>query len=409
MALTEEQIEHLADKYLVGLYQQMEKDVIQDVARRVRKTDRLTETAEIMARNMHEQGFSTSQIFAEVMKTLRADPDYIMMVAENTREYKAMVAEEIANTVAEAVAAGDELVAEAGTMAYNSDLSMWEQAGQDLTKPNQLDQIVGSFQRDMSGQLRNLTRTTGFKGTLLGTTGVEQAYQRALDTALLEVSTGTFSFDEACNRVVKEMARSGLRSIDYASGRSYQLDTAARMCVRTSTSQMAGRITEANCKSSGCDLVIVSQHEGARPSHVDVERKVFSMSGTSKEYPAFEDRLPCEGGEGAGYGDAGGICGINCRHSFYPFWEGISAIPEPLPVREPVEVDGKSYDYYEATQHQRSMEREIRALKREAYATTSDEDRRALDRKISAKTADYHRFSAAVDIRPKDNRLRVVA
>ena len=62
MALTEEQIEHLADKYLVGLYQQMEKDVIQDVARRVRKTDRLTETAEIMARNMHEQGFSTSQI-----------------------------------------------------------------------------------------------------------------------------------------------------------------------------------------------------------------------------------------------------------------------------------------------------------------------------------------------------------
>ena len=74
-----------------------------------------------------------------------------------------------------------------------------------------------------------------------------------------------------------------------------------------------------------------------------------------------------------------------------------------------MEVDGKSYDYYEATQHQRSMEREIRALKREAYATTSEEDRRALDRKISAKTADYHRFSAAVDIRPKDNRLRVVA
>ena len=56
MALTDEQIEKLADKYLVGLYQNMEKDVLQDIARRVRKTGRLTETAEIMARNMHEQG-----------------------------------------------------------------------------------------------------------------------------------------------------------------------------------------------------------------------------------------------------------------------------------------------------------------------------------------------------------------
>ena len=64
--------------------------------------------------------------------------------------------------------------------------------------------------------------------------------------------------------------------------------------------QMAGRITEANCKSSGVDLVIVSQHEGARPEHADVENKVFSMSGHSRKYPYFKDPLPCDGGEGAG-------------------------------------------------------------------------------------------------------------
>ena len=45
MALTDAQIEALADDYLVGLFQTMEKDVIHDVARRVRKTGRLTETA----------------------------------------------------------------------------------------------------------------------------------------------------------------------------------------------------------------------------------------------------------------------------------------------------------------------------------------------------------------------------
>lgn len=407
--LTEEQVEQLVDKYLIGIYQNMEKDVIQDIARRVRKTERLTETAELMAKSMAEQGFSTDQILAEVMRTLRADPEYRALVAENTRAYKQMVTDEIKATVAEAKAAGNKLVAEAGQMAYNNDLSMWEQAGQTLPPSSQLSQIVGSFQRDLNGQLRNLTRTMGFKGTQLGTTGVLQAYQKTLDTALIETATGTFSFDEACNRAVKQLAQSGLRTIDYASGRSYQLDSAVRMNVRTSMNQMAGRITESNARRTGVDLVIVSQHEGARPSHADVENKIFSLSGASRNYPAFSDPLPVEGGEGAGYGTAGGICGVYCRHSFFPFWEGISEIPAKKQEPAPVNVGGKIYDYYQATQKQRSMERDIRALKREAYASQDPEEKKEIRRKISAKTTQYRQFSAAVDIRPKENRLRVVS
>ena len=294
-------------------------------------------------------------------------------------------------------------------MAYNNDLSMWDQAGQTLPPSSQLTQIVSTFQKDLNGQLRNLTKTTGFKGTQLGTTGVLQAYHKTLDTALIETATGSFSFDEACNRAVMQLAQSGLRTIDYASGRSYQLDTAARMSVRTSMNQMAGKVTESNAKASGCDLVIVSQHEGAREEHAEVENQVFSLSGKSDVYPAFSDPLPCDGGNGAGYGEANGICGVNCRHTFFPYWEGISEIPGTKTEPDPVDVDGKTYTYYEATQKQRSMEREIRALKREAYATTSSDEKKELQRKAAAKTKDYRRFSAAVDIRPKENRLRVVS
>jgi hypothetical protein len=53
-ALSEEQIEILADKYIIGLYQQMEDEVIADIARRVKATGRYTETAEIMAKDMIE-------------------------------------------------------------------------------------------------------------------------------------------------------------------------------------------------------------------------------------------------------------------------------------------------------------------------------------------------------------------
>ena len=74
-----------------------------------------------------------------------------------------------------------------------------------------------------------------------------------------------------------------------------------------------------------------------------------------------------------------------------------------------MEVNGKEYDYYKATQEQRSMEREIRALKREKYVADTKEAAQEIQRKISAKTTEYHNFSDAVGIRAKDNRLRVVA
>ena len=45
--LTEKQIEVLGDK-LTPLYQKLEQEIIADIARRVKKTGRYTETAELM-------------------------------------------------------------------------------------------------------------------------------------------------------------------------------------------------------------------------------------------------------------------------------------------------------------------------------------------------------------------------
>ena len=98
-ALSEQQIDVLADKYIIGLYQDLEDEVIADIARRVQKTGRYTETAELMAKSMVENGFSADKIRVEVMKMLRADKDYQMAVAENTMAYKREVQQIINNTV----------------------------------------------------------------------------------------------------------------------------------------------------------------------------------------------------------------------------------------------------------------------------------------------------------------------
>ena len=60
--------------------------------------------------------------------------------------------------------------------------------------------------------------------------------------------------------------------------------------------------------------------------------------------------------------------GANCRHNWYPFFEGISErnwTKEKLDDidPEPFEFEDKEYTYYEATQKQRQIERTIRKYK----------------------------------------------
>ena len=151
MGLTREQIDILADEYIIGLYQQMEAEVIADIARRVKKTGRYTETAELMAKEMVEQGYSAAQIQAAVLRYLNADKDFKMAVAENTKAYKQEIQDIIDETVKKAKEAGKKLVAEAGDMSWNNDLSMWKEHGADLNRPNPMSQLVRAFQLQTIG------------------------------------------------------------------------------------------------------------------------------------------------------------------------------------------------------------------------------------------------------------------
>lgn len=386
----------------MSLFTDFEDEVIADIARRVKKTGRYTETAELMAKSMREQGYSPVQIQKEVMKHLRANKEYQMFVAENTKAYKEEVREIINQTVKEAKRAGDELVAQAGEMSWNSDLSMWAEHGVDLKKPNSMSQLKKAFALQTANELKNLTRTMGFKNVNTGTEGILSAYQRELDLAVIKVSTGTFSYDQAVKDCVERLAKSGLRHIDYESGRTYQLDTAVRNAVRTGCSQLAGKIMEENLKSSGQDLVITSQHLGSRPEHAPWQNKVFSYSGKNRKYPDFFKET--------GYGTVTGLKGVNCCHDFYPFWEGASVVPKDLKEPDPVMINGKEYTYYQCTLKQRSMERDIRALKREINACEAlSIDSQELNSKLKQKMSEYRKFSDSANLKPKRNRLRVVS
>ncbi len=289
MSLNQDQIDILADKYIINLYKNLERDVIGDIVRRIKKCERWTETAELEAKHLRELGYSPKEIQAKVLQNLRADEEFRKFIEENTLEHKRYVMQCIKQTERDAKKQGDKMVAEAGNMSFNDDMSMWEEAGKDLKKPNNLSQITNAYKKQTNSELRNLTRTMGFKGTTLE--NVSTAFQKELDQAVVKVASGSFSFDQALKDCIRTLSKSGLRTIDYASGRTYQIDTASRMCVRTCISQLSGRITEENIKTTGVKLVITSQHVGARPEHQVWENKVFAYDGKSKKCFPKTDKI----------------------------------------------------------------------------------------------------------------------
>ena len=405
--LTSDQIDLLGES-LVPLYQALERFVIQSVARRVKKMRRYTETAELQAQALRELGYSPARIQREVMKTLNADRAYRVAVAENTRAYKKALAAKIAETRAVGKADVKPLLANAGNLAFRGDVSFWRKAGKDLTRPSALSQLVQAMRRATGDELSNLTRTTAFRSPVGQLTPAAQAFTHALDTALVRVTSGADSFNSAIRDAVMELADSGLRSVDYRSGVHRQLDTAVRNCVQTAVGQLSGEISMENCRQTGVQLVEVSAHWGARTDgtgghgdHQAWQGQVYCLNGTDGAHRNLADTT--------GYpDDPAGLHGYNCRHDFYPFWEGVSEPAKRPEESAPVEYRGARYTYTEATQKQRAMERTIRRDKRRVYTDQAHGNDVSVPlSQIESRKDEYQRFSDATALRPKWERTMV--
>lgn len=419
--LSEEQLEIISET-ITPLFQYLEKEVIADIARRIAKTLTYSRTAELQAIAMMKLGYSPARIRKEAMKMLNADPDFRKAVAKNTLEYKREVRKIINDITRAAYKANEEIIAGAGNMSWANDLSVWKEAGKELTDNSYLKELMDAFTAQTNGELKNMTQTTGFK-TMSGYEGIENAYRRELDKAVIKICSGTFSHDKVVRDVVHDLAQSGLRSIDFASGYSMQLDTAARLAIRTGCHQLAGKIQDENIKQTGENLVYVSKHWGARntetghANHEQWQGRVYFIK-EGKDYSEEAKRIGQDyitdlwratgySVDGAHESDPTGLYGYNCRHRHYVWFEGASSLPKEQAEPKPVTIDGKTYDYYAMTQKMRAMERNIRALKREKEAEEAlGNDTRELQVKIKEKTAKYKEFCKMCGVPEETSRLR---
>lgn len=421
MGLSERQ-EEIISEALLPLFQYLENQVIVEVARRIQSTMKYTRTAELEVESMQRLGYSPAKIRAEAMKRLKADSTYRKEVAKNTLEHKKTIKKLLKEIVAEALKKNDTLMADCGDMSYFDDLKIWKQGGKELTDKSFLPQLVNAISIQTSDAIKNLTQTTGFK-TMSGYEAMENLYQRELDKAMIKLCTGTFSKEQIVYETVHSLADSGLRSIDFSSGWSMQLDTAVKLAIRTGSHQLSGKIKDANITQTGENLVYVSKHWGARnegighANHEQWQGRVYFIK-EGQDYSEEAKRIGQDyitslwyatgySVDGTHENDPLGLNGYNCRHSHYVWFEGISNYPDEDPEPKPVTIKGKKYDYYALTQKQRAMERSVRALKREREALKKlDMDTKDITKKIRRKIAEYEEFCKNTKVKPNVNRMR---
>lgn len=329
------------------IMRELEKRIMEDIIRRIRINDEITRSADWQIYRLIQLGKSTEEIQKYIQQALNLSD------------------KEIDNLYEGAVQSG-----------YARDKTIYEQVGVEFIpfKENEeLQQLVQATISQTKSQMVNITQTLGFAIEMGGKrvfTPLSEYLQRTLDQAVMEVTTGTFDYNTTLKKVVSEMTKSGIRTVDYETGWTNRIEVAARRALMTGINQVTNKINERNADELGTDYFEVSWHATARPEHQKWQGRVYSR----KEL--FEI---------CGLGTVTGLLGANCYHSYYPFIPGISKrqwTDEELDrmnakENEPKNYKGKEYTTYEATQRQRQLETLMRAQRRKIKLLKSggaDED-----------------------------------
>ena len=280
-----------------------------------------------------------------------------------------------------------------------------------------LQQIVDAARRQTKDSLRpleNITQTTGFNVPMGGSkkvfTPLSEYLERSLDKAMLGITTGARTYSQAIGEVIDEMTASGIRTVDYASGKSDRIEVAARRAVMTGVAQMTDKVNEKNMEALQTDYCEVDWHMGARNTGTGYQNH---QSWQGKVYSSEEMRTVCGKGQMLGFG------GINCYHIAFAFIPGISKrkyTDEWLAEQNQKENEkkvykGREYDTYAALQHQRRLERTIRKQKQDVEllekAGADKEDVTAARCRLRLTNKTYLDFSKEMGLRQQRERLRV--
>ena len=284
-------------------------------------------------------------------------------------------------------------------------------------------------------EYRNLSKTLAFTRRVNGKvvyTPLARAYEDTLDKAILSVLQGKTSFQEEMYSTLKELAESGIKTVDYATGRSLRLDSAVRMQMKGALRNLHNEIQEQVGKEFEADGVEISVHSHPAPDHAEVQGRQFSINQYDEngklikegEFEKFQSDRDAKDYTGKLFPaefngrDRRSISQYNCYHYTFSIVLGVSKpeysneqLQEIIDdTNQKIEFDGKKYDKYQCTQLQRKLELEIRKQKDvQITAKASGNNKLLLESqmRITQLTRKYRDLSEASGLPTKMERMRV--
>ena len=248
----------------------------------------------------------TADALDEAMAGYLAESDALSQDLQGAVRTSAGLAPRLLRRLADLTPATERMVRRAVTSALaasaRSDAAAISGALAALSEADQL--AIGNSAEAVVSRIMSLAR----RDNLSMVEDARRTYVGVVSRYVPQVQRGTMSPERAVAEAVREMAERGVCVVDYSSGRREQPDVAIRRHVQTQVGQVAATRTMEACERLGVELVEVSSHTGARPSHRRWQGRVFSLHGTVTVGGVTYRDLR----EATGYGEAGGLCGVNC-------------------------------------------------------------------------------------------------
>ncbi len=366
-------------KKIESIFTDLELKIMQDIIRRIRINEEITRSADWQIYRLVQMGKHTEEIKKYIQATLQLTDKEI-------------------NTLFE----------DAAQSGYVRDKKLYEATGKEFIpfqENQELQQTVQAIISQTKSAMENITQTTGFMveiGGKMTITPTSVYFQQTLDRVVMGVASGTFDYNSFLKEIIHEMTKSGLRTVDYASGWHNRIEVATRRAVMTGITQLTGQINDYNAQQLDTEYFEVSWHATARPEHQVWQGKVFSR----------QELIDI-----CGLGTGPGLCGWNCYHSYWPFIPGVSKRQwtdeqlEKMNATEntPKKYKGKEYTKYEATQRQRQLESLMRIQRQRIQLLkeggANAEDITAAQAKYRATMAQYVNFSKAMNLPQQRERI----
>lgn len=231
--------------------------------------------------------------------------------------------------------------------------TLYDYRGKEMRLTEEQLKILNNAVKSTDKELKNFTKTIAFS--------TQQDYVNALDEMYLQVGTGAVDYQTAFRQTTNALATKGITLL-MKNGVNRSLEASVRQSVLWGVRQNARQMNKDIGEYLGCDGVQINISPNCRDDHKPINGKVFKLK--SKAWQNNKHLLE----------------DFNCQH--YETYivtdieENIYTDEEINEANErTVKYKGEDIPYYEATQKQRALERQIRNAKKTYMSKPTQENK----------------------------------